>query len=46
MSVLTEIGAGLLLMAGLFTSLACAAVISVMLIAGLLAHESSGDRGS
>ena len=42
MSVLTEIGAGLLLMAGLLTSLACAAVISVMLIAGLLAHRRNG----
>jgi putative oxidoreductase len=42
MSVLTEIGAGLLLMAGLFTSLACAAVISVMLVAGLLAHRRNG----
>jgi putative oxidoreductase len=42
MSVLTEIGAGLLLAAGLFTSLACAAVVSVMLIAGLLAHRRNG----
>jgi putative oxidoreductase len=42
MSVLTEIGAGLLLIAGLLTLLACAAVISVMLIAGLLAHRRNG----
>jgi putative oxidoreductase len=42
MSVVTEIGAGLLLVAGLLTSLACAAVISVMLVAGLLAHRRNG----
>jgi putative oxidoreductase len=42
MSVITELGAGLLLIAGLFTPLACAAVISVMLIAGLLAHRPNG----
>jgi len=42
MSVVTEIGAGLLLIAGLLTPLACAAVISVMLIAGLLAHRPNG----
>jgi putative oxidoreductase len=42
MSVVTEIGAGTLLIAGLFTPLACAAVISVMLIAGLLAHRPNG----
>ena len=41
-SVVTEIGAGLLLALGLFTSLACAAVLSVMLVAGLLAHRPHG----
>jgi putative oxidoreductase len=42
MSVVTEIGAGTLLVVGLLTPLACAAVISVMLIAGLLAHRPNG----
>jgi putative oxidoreductase len=42
LSVLTEIGAGLLLMVGLLTPLACAAVISVMLVAGVLAHRPNG----
>jgi putative oxidoreductase len=42
MSVVTEVGAGTLLVAGLLTPLACAAVISVMLIAGLLAHRPHG----
>lgn len=42
LSVLTEIGAGLLLVVGLLTSLACAAVISVMLVAGVLAHRPNG----
>ena len=42
MSVVTELGAGVLLVAGLFTPLACAAVISVMLVAGLLAHRKNG----
>ena len=42
MSVVTEIGAGTLLIVGLLTPLACAAVISVMLIAGLLAHRPNG----
>jgi len=42
LSVLTEIGAGVLLIVGLATSLACAAVISVMLVAGLLAHRPNG----
>jgi putative oxidoreductase len=42
MSVVTEIGAGTLLVIGLLTPLACAAVISVMLIAGLLAHRPNG----
>lgn len=41
-SVATEIGAGVLLILGLFTSLASAAVISVMLVAGLLAHRPNG----
>jgi putative oxidoreductase len=42
MSVVTEIGAGTLLIIGMLTPLACAAVISVMLIAGLLAHRPNG----
>ena len=42
MSVLTEVGAGALLILGLLTPLACAAVISVMLVAGLLAHRPNG----
>ncbi|MFK4106411.1 DoxX family protein [Streptomyces sp. NPDC019531] len=42
LSVLTEIGAGTLLVLGLFTPLACAAVVSVMLVAGLLAHRPNG----
>ncbi|MFJ8105756.1 DoxX family protein [Streptomyces sp. NPDC096132] len=42
LSVLTELGAGVLLLAGLLTSLACAAVLSVMLVAGLLAHRGNG----
>lgn len=41
-SVVTEIGAGVLLALGLLTPLACAAIISVMLIAGLLAHRPNG----
>lgn len=42
MSVVTEVGAGALLIAGLLTPLACAAVISVMLVAGILAHRPNG----
>jgi uncharacterized membrane protein YphA (DoxX/SURF4 family) len=42
LSVVTEVGAGVLLPAGLFTPLACAAVISVMLVAVLLAHRPNG----
>lgn len=42
MSVVTEIGAGILLVLGLLTPLACAAVISVMLVAGFLAHRKNG----
>jgi putative oxidoreductase len=42
LSVVTEIGAGVLLVAGLLTPLACAAVIAVMLVAGLLAHRPNG----
>ncbi|MFI7188349.1 DoxX family protein [Nocardia nova] len=42
LSVVTEIGAGALLIVGLFTPLACAAIISVMLVAGLLAHRPNG----
>ncbi|MFI1293243.1 DoxX family protein [Streptomyces sp. NPDC020792] len=42
MSVVTEIGAGVLLLVGLATPLACAAVIAVMAVAGLLAHRKNG----
>lgn len=42
LSVLTELGAGVLLLAGLATPLACAAVLGVMLVAGLLAHRRNG----
>ena len=42
MSVVTEIGAGALLVIGLLTPLACAAVISVMLTPGILAHRPNG----
>ncbi|WP_460071419.1 DoxX family protein [Streptomyces sp. YKOK-I1] len=42
LSVLTELGAGALLVAGFLTPLACAAVLSVMLVAGLLAHRRNG----
>lgn len=41
-SVVTEIGAGVLLILGLVTPLACAAVVSVMLVAGILAHRQNG----
>lgn len=41
-SVVTEIGAGALLILGLITPLACAAVIGVMLVAGALAHRRNG----
>ncbi|MFE6862073.1 DoxX family protein [Nocardia sp. NPDC057668] len=42
LSVITEIGAGILLVLGLCTPLACAATISIMLVAGLLAHRPNG----
>lgn len=42
LSVVTEVGAGVLLLLGLLTPLACAAVISVMLVAGILAHRPNG----
>lgn len=41
-SVVTEFTAGVLLIVGLLTPLACAAVIGVMLVAGLLAHRPNG----
>ncbi|KRE98027.1 DoxX family protein [Nocardioides sp. Soil777] len=41
-SVVTEIGAGALLIVGLLTPLACAAVVSVMSVAGVLAHRQNG----
>ncbi|MGW0183806.1 DoxX family protein [Nocardia sp. NPDC003345] len=42
LSVITEIGAGVLLVVGLLTPLAAAAVVSVMLVAALLAHRKNG----
>src|SRR3954471_3550951 len=42
LSVVPEVGAGALLVLGLLTPLAGAAVISVMLVAGLLAHRRNG----
>lgn len=42
LSVVTEIGAGVLLILGLLTPFAAAAIISVMLVAGLLAHRTNG----
>src|SRR5262249_10207887 len=42
MSVVTEIGAGFLLVLGFLTWLAAAALISVRLVAGLLAHRKNG----
>jgi putative oxidoreductase len=42
LSVFTEVGAGALLVLGLLTPLAGAAVMSVMLVAGLLAHRRNG----
>lgn len=41
-SVVVEIGAGVLLVLGLVTPLAAAAVVSVMLVAGLLYHRDKG----
>ncbi|TQM11222.1 DoxX family protein [Pseudonocardia kunmingensis] len=41
-SVIVEIGAGALLAVGLLTPLACAAIVSVMLVAGVLAHRANG----
>ena len=41
-SVVSEIGAGILLVLGLLTPLAAAAVLSVMLVAGLLYHRTNG----
>lgn len=41
-SVVTEIGAGVLLVLGLLTPLAAAATISVMSVAALLAHRRNG----
>lgn len=42
LSVCTEIAAGILLILGFFTAFAASAVISVMLVAGVLAHRSNG----
>jgi putative oxidoreductase len=42
LSVVTEFGAAVLLVLGLLTAFACAAVMSVMMIAGLLAHRPNG----
>jgi putative oxidoreductase len=41
-SVVTEIGAGVLLILGLITPLAAAGVVGVMLVAALLAHRPNG----
>jgi putative oxidoreductase len=41
-SVVTEIGAGVLLVLGLLTPFACAATVSVMVVAGFLAHRPNG----
>ncbi|MEV0685416.1 DoxX family protein [Nocardia sp. NPDC050378] len=41
-SVVTEIGAGVLLVLGLFVPLGAGAVVGVMLVAGLLAHRTHG----
>ncbi|MFC3962317.1 DoxX family protein [Nocardia jiangsuensis] len=41
-SVITEIGAGALLILGLFTPFAAAAIVGVTLVAGLLAHRPNG----
>lgn len=41
-SVVSEIGAGVLLILGFLTPLAAAAVLSVMLVAGLLYHRPNG----
>ncbi|MGW6421535.1 DoxX family protein [Nocardia sp. NPDC055053] len=41
-SVVTEIGAGVLLALGLATPLGAGAVVGVMLVAGLLAHRKNG----
>lgn len=41
-SVVTEIGAGVLLILGLITPLAAAGVVAVMLVAALLAHRPNG----
>lgn len=42
MSVLVEMGAGVMLMIGFGTPFACAAALSVMLVAGVLAHRKNG----
>jgi putative oxidoreductase len=42
LSVAIEISAGTLLILGLFTPFACAAVVSAMAVAGLLAHSRNG----
>ena len=42
LSVLTEVAAGALLVLGLLTSFAASAVISITLVAGLLAHRFNG----
>ncbi|MFC8043833.1 DoxX family protein [Nocardia sp. NPDC057353] len=41
-SVITEIGAGVLLILGLLTPFAAAAIVGVTLVAGLLAHRPNG----
>lgn len=41
-SVVVELGAGLLLLVGLATPLACTAVVGVMTVAGIAAHRPNG----
>lgn len=41
-SVIVEIGAGVMLILGFLTPLAAAAVVSIMLVAGLLHHRQNG----
>jgi len=41
-SVVTEVGAGGAILVGLLTPFACAAIISVMAVAGVVAHRPNG----
>ena len=42
MAASTEVGAGLLLAAGLFTSLAAGAIVGLMVVAGYTVHRNNG----